>query len=206
MNWVSFSGFLFLTAGNKQEIIGHTHYSYVSIRIIIVVWAHMIIAWAPIIVSFHPSKWFFHWPSFILRSALGWRLRGSPLGICGVSPCSPLSSASRYLQTPRALASMGSCLCLPNLGDTLVCATAQKFSQYRKMGSWGVGSICFHPSGFTVSLYPSFNIFRVFFFLFFFFLSILVVSGGRVNLVPLPSCLETEVVSSDFSFLGTLFY
>ena len=40
----------------------------------------------------------------------------------------------------------------------------------------------------------------------YFFLSILVVSGGRVNLVPLPSCLETEVVSSDFSFLGALFY
>ena len=170
MNWVSFSGFLFLTVGNKQEIIGHTHYSYVSIRIIIVVWAHMILAWAPIIVSFHPSKWFFHWPSFILRSALGWRLREVLWGYVGFH-CVALSPLHHATCKPRALASLGSCLCLPNLGGTLVCATAQKFSQYRKMGTWGVGSICFHPSGFTVSLYPSFNIFRVFFIFFFVYFS-----------------------------------
>ena len=115
-----------------------------------------------------------------------------------------LSSASCYLQTPRAFASLGFCLCPPNLGDTLDCSTAQKVSQCRKKGTWEAGSICFHPSGFTVSLYPNFNIFRIFFI--FFWSIILIVSSGRVNLVPLPSCLETEVVSSDFSFLGALFY
>lgn len=122
----------------------------------------MILVWAPRTVSFYPSKRFFHWPSFILRSALGGRLRGSLLGMCGFPLCSSLSSASRYLQTPRALASLGFCLYLPNLGDTLVCSTAQKFSQCRKKGTWEAGSICFHPSGFAVSLYPNFNIFRVF--------------------------------------------
>ena len=161
----------------------------------------MILVWAPSTVSFHPCKWFFHWPSFILRSALGWRLQGSALGMCGVS-LSPLHLATCKPQEPLLL--WVSVSVPPTWVTPLtVPLPRNSLSVGRRVPGRLAPSVSI-PQGllclFTQILISSES------FSYFFWSIILVVSSGRVNLVPLPSCLETEVASSDFSFLGALFY
>ena len=126
------------------------------------------------------------------REAL-WTVWGFPVGSCPLSAALP-ANGNGFLS-----------LCLPNGGAPLVSACVsvpraitQKLSQVSKPGTRAAHIVPFSSLSTYCLSPPSFQDLQSYTFLY--TLSrFLVISGGRVDLVPrTSSCLEAEVVSGDF--------